>query len=102
MRNETYLSVVRHRIREARLARGLRQEDVAEAAGLQLRTYQRFEARKPEQGSFNPTLLSIRAIAQALGVELEVLAGEPSAQELEAVKKAARRERGRPRKTTDE
>ena len=101
MRDETYLSVVRHRIREARLAQGLRQEDVAEAADLQLRTYQRFEALKAERSSFNPTLVSIRAIARGLGVELEALTVEPSAQELEAVKKAARRERGRPRKVIE-
>jgi transcriptional regulator with XRE-family HTH domain len=101
VRDDTYLSVVRYRIREARLAQGLRQEDVADTAGLQLRTYQRFEALKAERGSFNPTLLSIRAIARALGVALDALDAEPSVQELEAVKKAARRERGRPRKSVD-
>jgi hypothetical protein len=72
---------------------------VAEAACLQLRTYQRFEALRAERGSFNPALLSVRAIARALGVALEALDGEPSVQELEAVKKAARRGRDRPRKT---
>jgi energy-coupling factor transporter ATP-binding protein EcfA2 len=75
---------------------------VAEAACLQLRTYQRFEALKAERDSFNPALLSVRAVARALGVALEALDGEPSVQELEAVKTAARRGRGRPRKAIGE
>jgi transcriptional regulator with XRE-family HTH domain len=101
VRDDSYLSVVRNRIREARLAQGLRQEDVAEAAGLQLRTYQRFEALMAERGSFNPTLVSIRAIARSLNVDLETLGAEPSAQEIEAVNKAVGRSRGRPRKAID-
>ena len=82
MQEDPYLTVVRHRIRQARLVRGLRQEDVADLCEMPLRSYQRFEALKPDKGRFNPSLLTLRRIAGALEVGLEELVGEPSQKEL--------------------
>jgi transcriptional regulator with XRE-family HTH domain len=53
MPDEVFLTVMRKRIRQARLAKGLRQEDVAELTDMPLRSYQRFEART-ETRLFNP------------------------------------------------
>ena len=51
------------RIRELRLAAGLRQEDLAERCGL-FRTYM----SRIETGRANPTLTMIHALADSLGV----------------------------------
>ena len=72
---------MRKRIREARLAQGLRQEDVAERTHLPLRTYQRFEAQE-EKRPFNPTLFNLLAVARAIGVDLAEFTREPSDTEL--------------------
>ena len=41
--DERYAAVVRMRIREARLAKGLRQADIAALVGIEVREYQRLE-----------------------------------------------------------
>ncbi len=56
------------RVRELRQARGISQEDLADLAGMH-RTY----LGGIERGERNPCLRNISAIAEALGVTLEVL-----------------------------
>ena len=60
------------KIEDIRKAQGLAQEDVARAAGLRLRTYQRVEAL----GRGNSE--TVRAIAKALGVPMDDLFEEAS------------------------
>ena len=62
------------RIRELRLAAGLRQEDLAERCGL-FRTYM----SRIETGRANPTLTMIHALADSLGVAVAELFAAPSA-----------------------
>lgn len=84
MRDDIYLSVMRMRIREARLARKLSQEDMAERTELPLRSYQRFEA-KSEKRSFNPSLFNLLAVARAMKVDLAEFVREPMIEEIEAL-----------------
>lgn len=79
--HDVYLAVVRYRIRKARRRSGLTQEDVAERTNLPVRTIQRFEARTGNR--FNPTLLSLRAIAAALHTDVPTLVREPQPDEAE-------------------
>jgi transcriptional regulator with XRE-family HTH domain len=81
---DSYLAVVRMRIKAARIARGLRQDDAAELAGIEPRSYQRLEAANAQR-KFNPTLETLRAIAGVLGVTVAELTAEPTADELQAV-----------------
>ncbi|MEZ5070726.1 MAG: helix-turn-helix domain-containing protein [Bacteroidales bacterium] len=72
------------RIREIRLRKGLTQEDLARKTGISTRTIQRIE-----QGAVHPRSFTLQAIADALDVEFEELAGssnQPS--ELEAKDRA--------------
>jgi DNA-binding XRE family transcriptional regulator len=81
---DSYLAVVRARIKAARIARGLRQDDAAELAGIEPRSYQRLEAANAQR-KFNPTLETLRAIAGVLGVTVAELTAEPTVEELRAV-----------------
>ena len=92
MRDDTFLAVMRLRIRKARLARHLKQEEVAERTHLPLRSYQRFEARD-EKRPFNPTLFSLLAVARAIGVDLGEFVREPEEEEIRALEAE-----GRPRR----
>ena len=74
-----YKRVVRWRLRRLRLERNLRQDDVAERAGLSLRRYQEFEGGR---GAFNPTLDTLLKLAEALGEHVEELTRQPSEEEL--------------------
>jgi transcriptional regulator with XRE-family HTH domain len=56
------------RVREARLAKGLSQEDLAEIAGLH-RTY----IGTVERGERNPALVNLVRIADALSIDLSAL-----------------------------
>ena len=89
MTEAPFFAVLRMRIRKARLAKGIRQEDLAELAGLQLRSYARFEAVKPDRGRFNPTVRTLRIIAKALDLELPDLMHEPQESELRLLKQGA-------------
>lgn len=63
-----------HRLQRARLARGLSQEQVAYRSQVSRFTYQKYERgfSRPGQPA-NPTLKSLVAMAQVLGVELTEL-----------------------------
>lgn len=60
-------------IRQRRQELGLSQADLATAAGVDRRQIGRYEA-----GDAQPTLLVARALARALGITIDVLAGDPS------------------------
>ncbi len=72
---------MRMRIRKARRQLRLRQQDIADHTNLTLQSYQRFEARSRRR-RFNPTILQLRAIAEALDIELTSLTAEPTPSEL--------------------
>lgn len=59
------LRVVGTRIRQAREAAGLTQEQAAEAAGMDPRCWRRLE-----NGEINPTLSTLARVAGALGIDL--------------------------------
>jgi DNA-binding XRE family transcriptional regulator len=82
--DELYLAVVRMRIREARKATSLKQEEVAEKVELTHRHYQRYEAAN--YPGFAMSLLTLRKIAKVLNREMSDLVKEPSAKELERLK----------------
>ncbi len=56
------------KIKELRLLKGLTQEELAELTGLSVRTIQRIES-----GEVDPRTYTLNALAEALGVDLEVL-----------------------------
>lgn len=60
---EHLVPVMKWRLRRARLKLHLRQEDVANSAGLSLRRYQTFEG---ESGRFNPTVETLLRICEAV------------------------------------
>ena len=86
MSDDLFLAVLRMRIKKLRIERRLRQEDVAEKAGMVLRTYQRFEAYNSEQ-PFNPTLRNMMSIADSLATTLSDMTREPTEAELEELYK---------------
>jgi transcriptional regulator with XRE-family HTH domain len=88
----SYLAVLKLRVRDARIALDLRQEDAAEAANMQLRSYQRFESPNDKK-EFNPSIMTIRAVAQAVGLTMCALTQEPSPSELERVGQPLERKR---------
>ena len=77
---------MRQRIRKARLATGMSQEDVAERAQMPVRSYQRFEARD-EKRVFNPNLFNLLAVARGIGVDLGEFVTEPTAEEVEELER---------------
>jgi transcriptional regulator with XRE-family HTH domain len=83
--DELYLAVVRMRIREARKAASLNQEEIAEKVDLTHRHYQRYEASS--YPGFAMSLLTLRKIAKVLDCEMSDLVREPSTKELERLKK---------------
>ncbi|MDD9152590.1 helix-turn-helix transcriptional regulator [Plantibacter flavus] len=69
-----YAQSVATGLRRLRHEAGLSQEDVAYRAGITRYTYQKYEKGESRPGEpINPTLRSLLAIAQVLGVELSVL-----------------------------
>ncbi|MEX2534142.1 MAG: helix-turn-helix transcriptional regulator [Trueperaceae bacterium] len=84
MTDELYLAVVRRRIQQARLARELRQEDVADRLGISLRAYQRYEGVETAK-EFNPYVLTLRRIASTLGEDAGHILREPSRTEVQAL-----------------
>ncbi|WP_123539824.1 helix-turn-helix domain-containing protein [Plantibacter flavus] len=70
----SYAQRVATALRRQRRDAGLSQEAVAYRAGLTRYTYQKYEKGESRPGSpINPTLRSLLAIAQVLGVELSAL-----------------------------
>lgn len=67
-----------HRLRRARDAAGLTQEQLVELAGISLYAYQQYERGAATKGgaATNPRLATILAIAQVLDVPLEELLPE--------------------------
>ena len=80
MSEETYLAAVRLRIRKARQATQMLQEEVAEKVDLTHRHYQRYEAITHPK--FAVSLLTLRRIAQALAVPISELTREANEDEL--------------------
>ncbi len=74
MRVEHLRDLVRERVRELRLARGLTQEALCERAGISLDAVTRIE-----RGSRVPTIDTIERLAGALGVAVTDLFGPSSA-----------------------
>ena len=70
-------SSISKKIIHFRKLRGITQETLAEATGLNVRTIQRIEA-----GEVDPRLFTIKSIAEALGVDIEELLPEPTQYEL--------------------
>src|ERR671938_576264 len=62
-------------MRKRRIEQGLSQADLAASVGLDKRQIRRYEA-----GEAQPSLSAARAIAQALGISLDELAGSESRQ----------------------
>ena len=58
------------RLREARMARGLTQQAMANLLGVGLRTYQKYE-----EGSRNPPLDTLANMSKVLGVTTDWLLG---------------------------
>ena len=92
MRDAQYLAILRLRIREARQQAKRSQEDVAEEAGLPLRSYQVLEARQLKR-PFNPTIKTLRTVARALALKIEALTCEGTLEEFTrlAVEEPAKR-----------
>lgn len=74
------------RIRKARHAKNLRQEDVAEKMNINLREYQRLE-RNSSGKNFNPTLFTLRALYHALELDPGDLLAEPSTEDIQELSK---------------
>lgn len=70
MSGDALLTVLRYRIRQARVECGLTQEEAAEKVGLPLRSYQRFEGKAR---TFNPTLVNVHRVTSAFGLSLDAL-----------------------------
>jgi transcriptional regulator with XRE-family HTH domain len=81
-----FLAIIRARIRAARLAHNLSQDEVAAAAGLETRTYQHLENPAPSR-KFNPRLETLLDVAGALGVGLADLVREPNTEDLKTLEK---------------
>jgi transcriptional regulator with XRE-family HTH domain len=77
------------RLRELRSAAGLTQKDLAESAGVALRTVSSLE-----QGLYEPVWSTVLALAEALGVGVEAFAAAGAA----SPGGPAPSRRGRPRK----
>jgi transcriptional regulator with XRE-family HTH domain len=92
MSHELYLAVVRRRIQKARLAKDLRQEDVADKLGISVRSYQRYESETREQ-TFNPYAATLRGIALALNVDVGHMLREPTKQEFDELNRQVVRSR---------
>ncbi|HEX7005386.1 MAG TPA: helix-turn-helix transcriptional regulator [Trueperaceae bacterium] len=99
MTDEVYLAVVRRRIKLARLARSLRQEDVAERLGISLRAYQRYEGEDTSR-EFNPYVLTMRRIARTLGEDPGAILGEPTQSEIGELEGGAKTPRA-PKRAVD-
>ena len=92
MFDDPFLAVVRARIKAARAAKKIRQEDAAELSGIELRNWQRLEGFNPRR-KFNPTLETLRAVAHVLDTTVGDLTKEPTLDELEMLKRNERPER---------
>ena len=83
--DELYLAVVRMRIREARKAANLKQEEVAEKVDLTHRHYQHYEASS--YPGFAMSLLTLRKIAKVLHREVSDLVKESTSDEVKRLSK---------------
>jgi len=61
---------ISNRIRELRAKRGLTQQELAEAAGLDYKTIQRLEGKTPR---FHPNIDTLEKIARAIGISVSEL-----------------------------
>ena len=87
--NDAYKRVIRWRLRQIRLRRRLRQDDVAERSEMSLRRYQEFEGGR---GKFNPTLDTLLKLAAVLETPVEELMRTPTEEELKrSLKRDSRR-----------
>ncbi len=89
-----YLRVVQMRLSNARRRAGLTQEEAADLAGLPVRTYQGLEGIRDGR-NFNPTLLTLRAVAQALKTTIGELSSEPTSEDLDGFKRTIKNKTAR-------
>ena len=82
--DDQFFAVVRARIRRARLHHNHSQDEVATAAGLESKTYQRLENPAPRR-KFNPRLETLMAVARAVGLEIDELLRPATADEIGAL-----------------
>jgi transcriptional regulator with XRE-family HTH domain len=76
-------AVIRLRIRRARLANGLSQEEAAGRIPADVRVLQRYEARESDVS--DPRLKTLYKLAAAVGVDLAELVRPPAEEELKAL-----------------
>lgn len=69
------------RLSDARRRAGLTQEQAADASNLPVRTYQGLEGVRDGR-PFNPTLMTLRAVAQTVGLSIGELTADPTPEEL--------------------
>lgn len=66
--NDSFLKAFGNRIKELRLANGMSQEELANTAEIPINQVGRIE-----RGQINTTLVTIKALADALKIKLELL-----------------------------
>lgn len=93
MLDEAFLRAFRLRVRLARLRLKLSQEEAAERVGLPLRTYQVLEAEHARRT--NPSLATIMALSEHMGVTVGRLLARPSERETQRAFPQQRRPRRR-------
>lgn len=94
MSDDLYLTVLHQRIREARQATSLTQQEVAEQLHLTLRHYQRLE-RSSAKRITDPSIALLRRLASVLNVNICHLVKEPTEVEVQNLEER-RNKPGRP------
>ena len=59
--------------------------DVADLLEIDLRSYQEYEAHVPPKKGFNPSVLTLRNLAQRLQISVADLTREPESAEMQAL-----------------
>jgi transcriptional regulator with XRE-family HTH domain len=83
---DIYLRVIQLRLSNARLKYRLTQEQIATLANMPVRSYQGLEGIRDSR-NFNPTLLTLRSVAKAVGLDLSNLIKEPNPEEITLLEK---------------
>jgi transcriptional regulator with XRE-family HTH domain len=81
-----FFAVIRRRIRQARVANGLSQEEAAGRIRMDVRVLQRYEARQTDVS--DPRLKTLYKLAVAVGIDLTDLLRSPSEEELRSLEES--------------